>query len=184
MLLQSTTHHSSGQSTSILLQSVPENLVDGVLILTLRGEFVYSNGAAREICQLMHPQGNFALTAQVWQVCQTLIECKDGCFQTGSVESEIAVEKEGSYRVRVQWLHLEDAQQPYLLVLLEDYRRSLHNRAIAEIQQFGLTPRQADVWLLHRLGYSYNDIATRLYISFNTVKKHIKDIHIKQQDSQ
>jgi DNA-binding CsgD family transcriptional regulator len=183
MLLQSTTHYSTGQSTSILLQSVLDNLVDGVMLLTQRGEFVYSNGAARQLCQLMHPQGNLALPAQVWQVCRMLTECKDGCFQTGSVESEIAMGR-GSYRVRVQWLHLEDAQQLYLLVLLEDYHRSLHNRAIAEIQQFGLTPRQADVWLLHRLGYSYTDIASRLYISFNTVKKHIKDIHIKQQDSQ
>ncbi|NEQ50076.1 MAG: LuxR family transcriptional regulator, partial [Leptolyngbya sp. SIO3F4] len=41
-------------------------------------------------------------------------------------------------------------------------------------------PREADVWILHRIGLSYQEIAARLYIALNTVKKHMKNVYAKQ----
>ncbi|MUG91303.1 winged helix-turn-helix transcriptional regulator [Scytonema sp. UIC 10036] len=48
---------------------------------------------------------------------------------------------------------------------------------------YGLTPREAEIWFLYRSRCSYKEIAERLYISVNTVKKHMKNIHSKQQSS-
>ncbi|NJR70496.1 MAG: SUMF1/EgtB/PvdO family nonheme iron enzyme [Synechococcales cyanobacterium CRU_2_2] len=50
----------------------------------------------------------------------------------------------------------------------------------AEIQRYGLTHRESEVWQLHRQGYSYDEIAGQLYISRNTVKKHLKAIALKR----
>jgi DNA-binding NarL/FixJ family response regulator len=71
--------------------------------------------------------------------------------------------------------------QPYLLVTLEDCGEAARNRAIAEAHQYGLTSRQAEVWLLHRLGLSYRHMAAQLYVTPNTIKRHMKDIYAKQK---
>jgi DNA-binding CsgD family transcriptional regulator len=52
---------------------------------------------------------------------------------------------------------------------------------IAEVDKYGLTPREAEVWLLRRAKYALKEIATELSISLNTVKKHIKNIHAKRE---
>ncbi|MGA7937024.1 MAG: LuxR C-terminal-related transcriptional regulator [Kovacikia sp.] len=71
-------------------------------------------------------------------------------------------------------------QRPCVLVTLEDRLQSIQNAAISEGQKYGLTPRETEVWLRHRANYSYKEIASELYITFNTVKKHMKSIYAKQ----
>jgi len=50
----------------------------------------------------------------------------------------------------------------------------------AEIEKYGLTPRESEVWLLYRANYSRKEIAAELFISIDTVKKHLKNIKTKQ----
>ena len=50
----------------------------------------------------------------------------------------------------------------------------------AEIERYGLTPRQAEVWRLRQQGYEYSEIANQLFISVNTVEKHLKNIQVKR----
>jgi DNA-binding CsgD family transcriptional regulator len=169
-----------------LLQSVMEGLVDGILILTPDGKWVHSNQVAHEICQQLSPAQPLAnVPLPIWRVCQTLIESPN-LFPRRPViiESEIALNETQTFRIRARWLQLEDAQQPYLLVILEDYHQSLLAQAIAETQHYKLTPRQAEIWRLHRAGHTYQQIATQLWISKHTVHKHIKDIHFKQKASE
>lgn len=183
MLTQSNHFQLSPNPNSLLLQGVLESLLDGILILTSQGEQIYMNDAAHRICQQLN-QGKTGIPREIWRVCQALIESLS-LYSNRSVmiESEIALSKSELFRVRVRWLPLEDAHRPHLVVLMEDCSQSLQSRAIAEVQQYGLTPRQAEVWLLHRMGNSYQEIAQELYISPNTVKKHIKDIHVKRQEA-
>jgi hypothetical protein len=47
------------------------------------------------------------------------------------LESEVAFSPAQSFRIRARWLELEDAQQPYLMVILEDCCQSLQAQAIA-----------------------------------------------------
>ena len=84
-------------------------------------------------------------------------------------------------RIRVRWFKFDLGSSPYLLVLLEDQIQSAQRLAISEVDLYGLTPREAEVWLLYRTNYTYKEIAAELYISINNVKKHMKNIRTKQQ---
>jgi len=64
---------------------------------------------------------------------------------------------------------------------MEDQNLSKQMQAITDAKRYGLTPREAEVWSLHQAKLSYKEIAKNLYITVNTVKKHIKNIYSKQQ---
>lgn len=167
-----------------LFQGILENLVDGVLIVTPQGRWLYGNRTAYRICQELGlrspiPEG---VPDAIWQLCQRFLEQRiNEDDRIPLIEAEICQEPLVRYRVRIRWLSLEESKSPYLLVTLEDCYDAAKNRAIAEIQQYNLTSRQADVWILHRTGHSYRDIASKLFVTHNTVKRHMKDIHAKQR---
>lgn len=174
----------STETSPNLMRGVLEGLTDGVLILSEQGEWIYHNYYAHCICQELN-QGQPALNQvpdAIWRNCLALIDSRD-LYPTHPVviESEIVLSQSQVYRIRVRWLVLEDSQRPYLMVLLEDRSQSLQNQALAESMLYELTPRQAEVWLLYRAGFSYQDIAIELYITLNTVKRHLKDIRLKQK---
>ena len=172
------------QANDLLLQGVLEGLTDGILILSDRGEWVYHNYYAYSICQQLN-QGKAAaprVPEAIWQTCKALIESRDiYANQPVVMESEIAVGKSSLYRIRVRWLTLNEPQRPYLAVLLEDRLQSSKNQALAEALLYNLSQRQTEVWLLRRAGLTYQQIAIELYIAVNTVKSHLKDIHLKQR---
>jgi len=117
----------------------------------------------------------------IWKICQELIQSRqDFPHQPVIVESEIELE-DAVLRVRVRWFGVEETDRPYLMVIIEDRHQSNLYRAIAEVDQFRLSPREAEVWLLHRTNHSYKEIAQALYICADTVKKHLKNIRAKQQ---
>jgi DNA-binding CsgD family transcriptional regulator len=167
-----------------LLQSIVESLVDGVLIVTLQGEWVYGNYKAHQICQQLNlgrPVPTL-LPNPIWQICQLLfVNPSPELERPTLMEGEVGESGASHYRVRVRWLQLEEMQQPYLLVTLEDCSEAARSRAIAEAYQYGLTPRQSEVWLLHRLGLTYRTMAAQLYVTPNTIKRHMKDIYAKQK---
>lgn len=167
-----------------LLQAVLEDFMDGILILTEQGEWLHANDRARRICHqltqgLAQPD---RVPQEIWRACQSLMSSLNrGSSGPVMVEDEITTGKLASYRIRAQWLILERLQHPCLLITLEDQLQSAHCAAIAEGQQYKLTPRELDVWLRYRTNYTYKEIAAELYITHNTVKKHMKNIHAKRQ---
>ncbi len=169
-----------------LLQAVVESLFDGVLILTEKGEWVHANECARRIChQLSQQPSQFnSVPEPIWHVCESLIDSRE-LFPDRQIiiESEIDTANSSTFRIRVRWLVLEESAYPYLLVIIEDQYESRKNAAIADAQKYGLTSREAEVWLLHQAKHTYQQIAEKLYISRNTVKKHLKNIYAKQRDS-
>jgi DNA-binding CsgD family transcriptional regulator len=184
MLTQLELSKSRPETSPTLMQGVLEGLTDGVLILSEQGEWIYHNYYAHCICQGLN-QGRPLLNQVpdvVWRNCQALMESRE-LYPTQPVviESEIALSHSQVYRIRARWLVLEDSQRPYLMVVLEDRCQALQNQAMAESVLYELTPRQAEVWLLYRAGFSYQQIANELYISLNTVKRHLKDIRVKQK---
>lgn len=171
------------QSNPLLLQGVLEGLADGILILSEHSEWIYYNYYAYRICQQLNEGQAVVNTVPeaIWRTCQALIESRNlYADQPVVIESEIALSRSNVYRIRVRWLTLEDPAHPYLAVLLEDRRQSAHNRALAEALLYNLSPRQTEVWLLRRAGFTYQQIAAELFITINTVKRHLKDIRIKQ----
>lgn len=168
-----------------LLQAVIESFVDGILILTTQGELLHANECARRICRKLISAENSvnAIPEEIWSVCQSLMESRK-LFpdQKISIESEIETDKSVKLRLRVRWLQLCASNDSVLLVTLEDCNQSSQNIAIADAKKYGLTDREAEVWLLRRGNLSYKEIADKLFITINTVKKHLKNIYAKQQD--
>ncbi|MCA1991018.1 MAG: LuxR C-terminal-related transcriptional regulator [Coleofasciculus sp. S288] len=168
-----------------LLQAIIEGFVDGVLILTERGEWVHANERAHYVCQQMSQctsKSNY-VPEDIWSVCEALIDSREFFLDRKVIiESEINTNDSIVYRIRARWLVLDESAHPYLLVTIEDRQQSSQNIAIAEAKKYGLTPREAEVWLLRRANHSYKEIADKLYITLNTVKKHMKNIYAKQQE--
>ncbi|MFB8791597.1 MAG: LuxR C-terminal-related transcriptional regulator [Potamolinea sp.] len=168
-----------------LLQAIIEGFVDGVLIVTEGGDWVHSNERARRICHKLcqdTSQVN-SVPKPIWHICESLIDSRD-IFpdQSMIIEDEIDTDDCSTFRIRARWFAFEETAQPYILVTMEDRLQSTQNTAVAEIKKFGLTSREAEVWLLRRSNYSYKEIAAKLYITHNTVKKHLKNIYAKQQE--
>ncbi|MBW4566794.1 MAG: helix-turn-helix transcriptional regulator [Tolypothrix carrinoi HA7290-LM1] len=165
------------------LQKVIEGLQDGILILTEIGEIVHANASARSICGQISQgisQANFVPPA-IWHHCKSLIDWSLFPNQHVILSDEIVLNKFNIFRLRVRWLDVDPLQRPCLLVTIENKCETLKNVAIAEVKKYDLTRREAEIWLLYRCNYSYKEIAGQLYISLNTVKKHMKNIHAKRQ---
>ncbi|TVP67903.1 MAG: hypothetical protein EA342_07410 [Leptolyngbya sp. LCM1.Bin17] len=70
----------------------------------------------------------------------------------------------------------EDGQDQVSGALVAEGQVLLRQMALVEAQRWGLTPRQGEVWWLRQCGCSYGEIAKRLFISVNTVKRHCQAI--------
>ncbi|MEA5596348.1 helix-turn-helix transcriptional regulator [Rivularia sp. UHCC 0363] len=165
-----------------LMQAVIESFLDGIFILTIQGDLVHANERARNICQQLGGIDTNRVPDEVQRICQSLIESHQ-LFpnQNISIESEIETHTSVKIRIRVRWLQTNQNNDKYLLVTLEDRKQTNQIMAISEAKKYGLTERESQVWLLRRANYSYQEIAHELYITINTVKKHLKNIYAKQE---
>lgn len=173
-------------NASNILEGKVDQLIDGVLILTEQQEFIYANDNARRILHQLAPdQGNEnSVPQEIWHVCRSLITSRSLFpYQHWLMESEIFANDVTAVHIRVRWLPVELLEQPCLLITIEDRYQALKNIALEEAQKYGLTPREKEIWLLHRSNYSYKQISQALCITPNTVKKHMRSIHVKQKMS-
>jgi DNA-binding CsgD family transcriptional regulator len=179
----------------VLLQSVMESLIDGIMLLNEQGELLFANACAKRIChrltQNISQNISQSITRhnlvprQILRSCQALVKGRQEFPQQSVIiEDEIKTEETGAIRIRAQWLTLNTVGCPCLLVTLEDRQQSAQHKAIAEAQKYGLTERETQVWLLRQAGYTYKAIALELHIADDTVKKHIKSIHTKRDGAE
>ncbi|MDJ0736277.1 MAG: LuxR C-terminal-related transcriptional regulator [Nostocaceae cyanobacterium] len=168
-----------------LLQVVIESFVDGILVVTTEGDLVHTNEFARHICNklISNVESKNPLPKEIWRVCKSLIESRE-LFpgEKISIESEIETDRNMKLRIRARWLNLSANDSNLLLVIVEDCNQSSESMAITDAYKYGLTDRETEVWLLRRANFSYKEIAEQLYITINTVKKHLKNIYAKQQE--
>lgn len=165
-------------SANPIFQALVESLdsFDGAMILTRTGELVASNYHAIQICRQLTCQLTqlSRVPQQIWHCCQAVLD-----DPLRPVDDEIKIDQLNAIRIRASWLPAGYVDQPHLLVRLEDERQTAQQRAEAEAHKYGLTAREAQVWILKRIGCSDKSIATRLYIATDTVKKHVKSIRGK-----
>ncbi len=164
-------------STNSTFATVLEGLLDAVLISDIQGEVLYTNLSAQKICHqlnLAHLQSH-----AIWSICELL---KSHVDRSLILESELTI-AETHYRIRVQWLNAQaEAQDNRLIVRFENQQHSLRCGAIVECQCLGLTQRESEVWELRCQGRSRREIADQLYISIDTVKKHLANIQTKRHN--
>jgi DNA-binding CsgD family transcriptional regulator len=182
------------------LQAVVEGLLDGVMIVTANQEIAQSNLRARQLCRRLNSSNSHEFTsgqvkmfelplpAEIWRVCQAALESYE-LFPNQEIvpESEVACGCRTRLRIRAQRIEMAEEPEsgrpsvPRVLVTLEDRGQSIENLAIADMKKFELTDREGQVWQLRLAGRSYREIAAELYITDNTVKKHIKSILSKRR---
>lgn len=161
-----------------------ESFADGLVVLSLEGDVLCANTQAREICRhLTHVRAQFSGVGQeVWSLLQAVMRV-DPCVLDSTpvvvVEGEYTVKALVPIRIRVE--RIQTGDDPCWLIILEDQQAGLQKMAIAEARTWGLTQRETELWLLRRSGWSYGEIAHRLCISLDTVKKHLKNIYAKRQ---
>lgn len=158
---------------------------DGVLILNHQGDIVFSNAYASQICQKLLEESptTAPIAEEIWQLYQVLKQAHGGAIaphQLALLEGEFYTGSNHDIRVRVQTLTLEQVEGISILIVLEDKQETVRRAVNAEIKKFQLTPREAEVWLWRRAGLTYNEIAEKLVVTIDTVKKHLKNIYAKR----
>ncbi|WP_199318811.1 LuxR C-terminal-related transcriptional regulator [Leptolyngbya sp. FACHB-541] len=167
-------------------------LPEGVIVVAPNMRLVHLNLKARELCQQL-TQNDCELSilpSALAEICHRLIR------KSGSEEHVLIVESETStglrLRIRARWFnpkpaHGENASpvnRQFILLLIESHNEVLQEELWIERRKYDLTEREAEIWLLLRQEYSYQEIAEALRISLNTVKTHIKNVYAKRRSHQ
>lgn len=166
-----------------ILRAALESLQDGFIIVSQTGKIHQINEPAKRICELLQPitaQKQAALPIEVWRVCESAITNHNVLsFQKIGLDAEIILPDIGTVRVRVQ--NIKIAQAACLLIVLEDRQQTIRNRALSDATLFGLTERETEIWQMRLRGDGYKEISAALWISVDTVKKHVKNILAKRR---
>lgn len=164
------------------LHQILSGYVDGIILVSDRGEKLYMNADADRICHQL--SSSYARTGTIPEAVSTVY----GDFLSSNMSekfcfNELEIVRTGVFklRVRAHGITLGHPISHYILVILEDQRRTIEHHVAFEAQHYGLTTREQEVWLLRRMNYSYQEISQELYISLDTVKKHLKNISIKRR---
>ncbi|MDZ8189736.1 MAG: helix-turn-helix domain-containing protein [Nostoc sp. ChiSLP02] len=168
------------------LEEVIEGLEDGLLILSKAGKVLHANASAdRVCCQFNQDNCNEnVVPPAIWNLCESLLSNRSWLSDKLIVLSdEIVLDKSNIFRIRVRLIDLDGFDSPCFLVSIQNQYESLKYVALTEVKKFELTRREAEIWCLYRNDYSYKEIANKLFITINTVKKHMKNIHAKRQAS-
>lgn len=181
-------HASLNQSLSspdfALVSTVLEGFAEGVLIVSQTGQCLHFNPKGKVFCRALglNLPPTQAIPACLWAMCNHLLEGRDLFPDHRLVLCQELTTAEGQcLRARVQWFDWPDCGQAYFLVLLEDQTHVAQTSALLEAIQYDLTAREREVWVLRRANRSYEEIALELYITVNTVKRHLKSIYAKRK---
>ena len=183
--------NSSGDMRATLLFAAIESFTVGLVIIAQNGTILHKNSHAQNLLEEMSCSPSQVLPNTLWQACQSLMEKQDEPSDLFPEDTKVVLEDEIStdhsvIRMRAQWFDWSNSDCQHsdcFLITLEDRQQSLSVIASQESQRYGLTTRETDVWTLKRVGHSYKEIAAELYISENTVKKHLKNIYAKKEQS-
>ncbi len=168
-----------------LWRSLVESMSEGVFVVSRNLRPIYINLKAKNLCQqLSQEEENASLPSVITEVCHRLIRAE--------LEEELLIaEYQGnqghSVRLRVRWLVTgatgsnPTSHEPSILVLLEDCYEALTEDLWIDRQKYDLTDREAEIWMLLRQEYTYQEIANMLQISLNTVKTHVKNVYAKRR---
>ena len=197
-----------GQVTSIdFLSMVFETMLDqlfpsqGLLLLSRSGRVIQSSPKARVLCQALQTgtaaplpkgpapkdselgdRGLWALPPQIRALCNCMIESRDEFPQQRiQLHDEIEIDGDCCIHLNGAWVDWGEAGPTYLLITLENLAEVSMQRAAFDAHRYQLTTRETDVWKLALQRCSYSDIANQLFISLNTVKRHMKSIYEKRR---
>lgn len=155
-----------------------------IAVLTPEGEIVYATQRLRDRWAI--PPASFdqrsRLPEELSFICQMLNQGRRRFpHQNWATEFDIVTKDATTLQIRTRWLKLDGYDDPCLLLMVEDRQQMVQHIMLDEAQDWGLTPREQEVWLLQQDGYTYGEIAEKLFISLNTVKKHLRSVSAKRR---
>lgn len=172
--------HGDGITQDVLWSALLELMPLGVLILTPSLQLVYGNDKAIAICEQLE-KANSSLPIAIIALCQRLLNEEEPVAEP--LVMEYQEQPEVFFRLQVRWLCADLETQPLLFVQIEDCLATLREELLLEQQKYELTDREAEVWMLLRQDYSYQQISEQLKISLNTVKTHVKNVYSKRKNT-
>jgi DNA-binding CsgD family transcriptional regulator len=177
-------NYESAVLPQVFPQTVIEDLIDGILIVTEEGKLTYANNCAQRILRQLNSTESLPtlIPKEIWHICHSLIESRH-LFpnQYWLIESKIFVGSSIAFNVQARWLKVQGGERSCILLSIRDRYQDIKEMVNEESQKYGLTCREKEVWLLHRANYTYKQVAGELCITPNTVKKHMKNIYSKQK---
>lgn len=174
-----------------LLLAAIESFTVGLVIVAQNGTILHKNSRAQKLLGHLSYSTCNLIPDRIWRACKNLIEFDDEPNGLLPLDHKIVLEDEistsqGTILIKAQrfnWEYQTHKSNNCFLITLENREQSLITVAKQEAQRYGLTTRETDVWCLKRMDKSYKEIAQTLYISENTVKKHLKNIYAKKEQS-
>lgn len=161
-----------------------EGHLGSILILTEEGTILYASESLQiRLDELVDQQNRTArLPQEIALICQITKQCRQRFpLQNWAMEFDIFTKDAIAIRIRSRWLKMDGFEQPCILLIVENRHQLVQDIVLHELQDWGLTAREQEVWLLFQDGCTYGEIAQRLFITKNTVKKHMRSIHAKRR---
>jgi len=164
------------------LESFLESFSDGVLILSRDGELLHANNSIYNIIESYASllAQTTLLNQEISHLYRLIIDSPE-CYQQfpGFVVSDIRLTRSSILKLKAKQLRVAAYPQPLLWFSIEDQRASLNAQTLVEAEKYGLSDRESEVWRLRKAHCTYSEIAALLFISINTVKKHLRNITSK-----
>jgi DNA-binding CsgD family transcriptional regulator len=186
-------------TTSERSQSLPARVVRemeildsmhlGVMVISSQLELLYCNLKAKNIC-CNYWQETKALPVKLLDACKRfMVEADEELSEPLILECYPAQGRK--LLIQISWMqeplrrslsHQPRSNQRCMLVVIKDCYEAIMANMKREQKRYGLTDREAQVWMMLDLAFSYQEVADQLGISLNTVKTHVKNINLKRRN--
>lgn len=175
----------AGEGFSPLSRFVLDKLDRGVVLLDRRGGVIDANTPGQQILlsgRGLHARGGrFGFTESAAdQRFERWLANADGADDGRSLVAAVRCGETTPYRVLIAHASVHGARRNVAFVVLvygPDDTREISVEVLIDL--YGLTPAQADVARTLYAGHSVEETATRLQLSLNTVRTHLKHIFSK-----
>ena len=166
----------------VFLQSFLDSFAEGLLVYSLKGELLHANDMAYEVIQGSEEVSGYIATLgkEVESLYELFVRQLNGeDSDTTFLVSDVELSKTQVFQIRARYFQVAVCPEPMIWISIEDQHKAQQAKAFVEAQKYGLSEREREVWQLRIAGYSYLEVAKLLFISINTVKRHLKNIHVK-----